>query len=155
MNQDTTLPSLGTIAYDANGNVIWIPGDKGSPNRAVMCGQPLQFTFMGPGRVKEAMMMFAQQDATSPPLSPFSETGPLALTLSGASNDEFDYFTSPNTAREGTWGFSISFLAQTTQDSGVSNALGTVSTASTTSKFYFLPDPELAVGPGPGSGVPA
>lgn len=123
--QPTSFNQVGTITYSST-NVVWLPTDKSgvSPARS---GQALGFTFEGPGSVIDAVMLIAPT-AKKSPQSPFSQLNPIQLTREGE-----DYFISPPIdQQDGMWGFSIMFRTQ--NDAGEHSG------------FYFLPDPELAVG---------
>lgn len=146
MSQDKTPTPLGTVAYDTDTIAMWLPADKNDPTVPVRCGDVAQLAFNGPGDVVQAVMMFSPKSPTTQP-SPFAGVSPVTLTPASTNNGgpAPDYFTMPEIiAVSGTWNFSISFMANQSQSDESKN------TASQANAFYFLPDPELSVGPGTG-----
>ena len=122
----------GIITYGNGAPVGWTP----VTSKGKMChanqGQRLAFRFDGPGDVVQAVMLIGPT-RNSTPQSPFEQPNPVALTRYSQPDQETNYFmTPPVNVKKGTWGFSISFM---TEVDGTKDSV-----------FYFLPDPELAVG---------
>jgi len=128
----TSFPVVpfGTITYVSDGTVSWTRTGTSNPN----IGESLSFVFDGDGSVFSAVMLIAPKLADAP-ASPFNQANPIQLCQTGE-----DVFVSPPIVANGKWGFTVSFLVP-------GDSTGT-NTVTADPSFYFLPDPELSVGPG-------
>lgn len=123
----TNTITFGTIAYASEGSVIWLPASKTNGPSHACYDQVLGFRFDGPDSVVQAVLLIRPLQNTASP-SPFAQVNPISLFCAGE-----DLFLTPCINQlAGLWGFSIMFMTKNQQGSG--------------NGFYFLPDPELAVG---------
>lgn len=128
-----------TISY-AEGSATsptWIcNGARGKSPRA-QGGAKVTLNFLDTGDIAATLTQVVVMVGTKGPCSqasPFHRKSPIILDLN-------DLTLHIDKDAEGTWGFCVAF-STTTADGNVTS-------------FYYLPDPELAVGPGPGSDDPA
>ena len=110
------------VSYDANSSTASWKLDGQQPTPIVVTAHDtISFTFDGPGTLSSAILMTGPI-ASGTPSSPF---------LGGSQINIAPNYPLSITGGTGLWGFAVSF---TTTTDGISS-------------FYYLPDPELEVGP--------
>ena len=122
---DTATTILNMIDYAADTPIAkWVPNGIAPDRIKANPGDQLSFEYTGPGTVIEVVVMVGPlvPDCSSP--SPFDAPSPVHIKPYQALRIKHD--------AKGIWGFSVAFRTQ--------------SETTGASAFYFVPDPELAVG---------